>query len=702
FLGPLSLVRVLFTSNTVQAREYSCLPDRFEALNLGKGEGVAYRGRVLLELTTELLEDPVKNEVRPLEADVIARIQKSLRRRKYKLFAAFFSASMISEEKDSAIAFEVSIGNHGNMLEDSVAPCASTTPPTNPVYDGEAYSYLPWGDDKPCTVVDSQWEDISYRLCAVNMFLKIADRLTKNIEKISVAVVAALIPEEQAQLAIASLDEFILDCTRPLPTWEPENSPETELDKQLRRVREHELKALRDHAMKTRETVVSVDEALTQLKAYRDVILNLATEPQRSFPDIVIWMLSGNRRAAYHRIPAHEILYHTNEDFRGRSCGITQNIILKKPRLSTDEENGFWKIPAQIRVIFWLGLEKEQSKWKEIFTAAKLQVVAETDTGQSSYIEDLFYNETRTTANSWTVATPTYTNAQGEPKETPEDFPLADGWQWDDQWRVDYNRPCDDEGFEYTVNAKQGGYVAVEKMYHTFRRRRIIRRRVPKNSVAKCVEETVANQSTEHWEYAFNFESAFHANEHKVDMARRRRWHRGIRPVDGKSAGTTCVMQLSAPGSSMIGKLVVPRVYLCYSGRTYCRINFNPLHAYFTDLFLTRSVHHFSGTKHYLGPHTWHLRAYLFQARGLLGADDTGLSDPYVRCSFQGLTQRTETITATLCPTWDETLIFEEVQIYGDPMTTAICPPPVIVEIFDWDNLSSDHFLGRCQVSPLV
>ncbi|KAA0200949.1 Dysferlin limb girdle muscular dystrophy 2B (autosomal recessive) [Fasciolopsis buskii] len=709
-------------------REYSDLPDRFEALNLGKGEGMAYRGRVLLELTTELLDEPVKNEVRPLEPDVIARIQKSLRRRKYKLFAAFYSASMISEEKDSPIAFEVSIGNHGNMLEDSVAPCTSTTPPTNPVYDGEAYSYLPWGDDKPCIVVDSQWEDISYRLCAINMFRRIADRLTRNIEKINVAVVAALIAEEQAQLAIASLDEFILDCTRPLPTWEPENSPENELDKQLRRVREYELKALREHALKARETVVSVDEALTHLKAYREVILKLSIEPQCSFPDIIVWMLSGNKRVAYHRIPAHEILYHFNEDFRGRSCGITQNIRLKKPRLSTDEENGFWKIPAQIRVIFWLGLEKEQSKWRELFTGPKLEVVAETyenqasimgkwvttrppltrppwsdstgrqelpkdsfklpegwkwdsgwflspeksllckkDSCQTSAIEDLFYNETRTATNSWTKATPTYTDAQGELRETPDDFPLPDGWKWDDEWSVDFNRPCDDEGFEYTVDPKQGGYVATEKMYHTFRRRRIIRRRVPKASATKSVRETISTESKEHWEYAFNFDSSFHTKERKVDMVRRRRWHRSIRPVDVNSGGVSCVMHLSAPGSSAAGKLVVPRVYLRYSGS-----------------------------------HTWHLRAYIFQARGLLGADDTGLSDPYVRCSFQGFTQRTETIMATLCPTWDETLIFDEVQIYGDPTTTAMCPPPVIVELFDWDNLTPDQFLGRCQIVPFI
>ncbi|VEL06769.1 unnamed protein product [Protopolystoma xenopodis] len=38
-------------------REYSDLPDKLEELNLGKGEGIAYRGRALIELSTELIDE---------------------------------------------------------------------------------------------------------------------------------------------------------------------------------------------------------------------------------------------------------------------------------------------------------------------------------------------------------------------------------------------------------------------------------------------------------------------------------------------------------------------------------------------------------------------------------------------------------------------------------------------------------------------
>ncbi|KAH8869935.1 Dysferlin [Schistosoma japonicum] len=506
-------------------REYSDLPDKYEALNLGKGQGVAYRGRVLLEISTELLDEPIADSVKPLEQDKVARIQKSLRRRKYQLYTAFLSATMIEEKRDGPIEFEVSIGNHGNKLDESVTPCASTTPPTNPISDGLHYYYLPWGDDKPCTMVDSQWEDISFRLGAVNLLLRIADHLERGISHLMVAIKANLPIETQAH--------------HTLPQWEPENIPQNEIDIHLRKLREDQLNTLREQAINTRETVSEIDDALKELKAYREAILNLAIEPQMSIPDIIIWMLCSGKRIAYHRIPAHEVLYHDNEDYRGMKCGTAQTINLKRPILLKDENKSDWKIPAQLRVVVWFGLEKDRAAWTESHNEAKLQVVAETyenqasivgnwvtkrppltrppwsdntgridlpkdsiqlptgwewvgdwfvspelsllykkDAGKTSFVEELFYNEFRTPTSPWKVADPAYTDAQGEPKGEPRTIELPSGWTWGDDWKIDYNRPCDEDGFEYTVEASTGGYVAAEKLYHMFRRRRLIRSRI--------------------------------------------------------------------------------------------------------------------------------------------------------------------------------------------------------------------------------
>lgn len=106
-------------------------------------------------------------------------IQKFMRRRRYKLQTAFLNASMISAI-DTPIEFEVSIGNYGNQLDDNTPTCVSTSQPTNAVFDGCFYYYLPWNDRKPCISVDCHWEDIGFRLEALNLMLSITDRLVMH------------------------------------------------------------------------------------------------------------------------------------------------------------------------------------------------------------------------------------------------------------------------------------------------------------------------------------------------------------------------------------------------------------------------------------------------------------------------------------------------------------------------------------------
>lgn len=102
-----------------------------------------------------------------------------MRRRKFRLHAAFLDASMISTI-DAPIEFEVSVGNYGNKLDENLPRCVSTTQPTNAVFDGCHYYFLPWANNKPCVAIDSQWEDITFRLESLNMLLAIIDRLVSD------------------------------------------------------------------------------------------------------------------------------------------------------------------------------------------------------------------------------------------------------------------------------------------------------------------------------------------------------------------------------------------------------------------------------------------------------------------------------------------------------------------------------------------
>ncbi|KAK2862825.1 hypothetical protein Q5P01_002358 [Channa striata] len=76
--------------------------------------------------------------------------------------------------------------------------------------------------------------------------------------------------------------------------------------------------------------------------------------------------------------------------------------------------------------------------------------------------------------------------------------------------------------------------------------------------------------------------------------------------------------------------------------------------------------------------------------------------DPYAIVSFLHQSQRTVTVRNTLNPTWDQTLIFYELEMFGDPEATMANPPNVVVELYDEDTYGADEFLGRCVCQPTL
>lgn len=98
----------------------------------------------------------------------------------------------------------------------------------------------------------------------------------------------------------------------------------------------------------------------------------------------------------------------------------------------------------------------------------------------------------------------------------------------------------------------------------------------------------------------------------------------------------------------------------------------------------------------------YHLRVYVYQARNMASMDKDSFSDPYAHVSFLHLSKTTEKLQATLNPTWDQTLIFNNVEIYGDPRNIAARPPDVVVEFYDHDQVGKDELLGRSVCQPMV
>uniref|UniRef100_A0A3B4WEX9 Myoferlin n=1 Tax=Seriola lalandi dorsalis TaxID=1841481 RepID=A0A3B4WEX9_SERLL len=718
-------------------REFSGLPDPYADLNFGKGEGVAYRGRILVELATKL-EGKVDKTVDGIHSDDILVAQKYQRRRKYCLCAVFHSASMI-QEPGEPIQFEVSIGNYGNKLDTTCKPLASTTQYSCAVFDGNHYYYLPWADTKPVVVVTSFWEDISHRLDSVNIIFYITHHLQSNLEAFKTALAGKVSDNQLVEVWLKLLNQLIEDIES-FPTPELEGrSNLTSLDIQIKKLRDSALTTIMEGARHMREEATEIRDTLPDIESWAEKLKLLAEEPQNSMPDVIIWMLRGEKRVAYSRIPAHQILFSTySEQACGRHCGKTQTVFLQYPM---DKAKGL-KVPVQIRVNMWLGLSAHEKKfnsfaegtfsvfaelyenqaqvfgkwgttglvgrhkysdvtgklklkqeyfmpprgweWEEDwFIDPEKALLTEADAGHTEFMDEVFQNETRFPGGEWKAASEPFTDVNGEKSCKPGEFDCPPGWTWEDEWTVDDNRAVDDQGWEYGVTIppddKPRSWVAAEKVYHIHRRRRLVRPRKRAALPTGAAVERRDRGDPEGWEFSSLIGWKFHRKERSSDTFRRRRWRRKMGPED--RLGASAIFQLEGAlgvdteEKEKGSKADATKLFGANTPTVSCS---------FDRSFL------------------YHLRVYVYQARSLTSMDKDSFSDPYAHVSFLHVSKTTEKLRATLNPTWDQTLIFNDVEIYGDPQNVVHRPPDVVVEFYDHDQVGKDELLGRSVCIPMV
>ena len=61
---------------------------------------------------------------------------------------------------------------------------------------------------------------------------------------------------------------------------------------------------------------------------------HIAQEPQHALPDVFVWMISNNKRIAYQRVQAKDIVFSIVDEERGKSCGKVQTLFLRVSVLS--------------------------------------------------------------------------------------------------------------------------------------------------------------------------------------------------------------------------------------------------------------------------------------------------------------------------------------------------------------------------------
>ncbi|XP_005354674.1 fer-1-like protein 6 [Microtus ochrogaster] len=411
------------------------LMDDYQELNEGFGEGVAFRGRILVEIAVEILsggaqESKFSKALKELKLSSKDKDSKSKGSSKDKadkaddskaqqaadktnsmevevesfavppeivpekyedflLFGAFFEATMIDRKiGDKPISFEVSVGNFGNLIDggshhgskkksaepteedvlpllhegekdvphDSAISMASTTHPEKPlVTEGNRnYNYLPFGAKKPCVSFISSWGDQTFRLHWSNMLGKMAELLEEGIEEVKELVkVSEEAPEEKMKTVfcdfISQSSAFISEAEK-----KPKMLNQTALDKKRLTLCWQELGAMLKEAqgvIQQQKKKLSLAEMISEAQGFVEKIRFLVDEPQHTIPDVFIWMLSNNKRVAYARVAAKDLLYSPIREQMGKHCGKIKTHFLKLP----GKRPAGWTVQAKVDIYLWLG-----------------------------------------------------------------------------------------------------------------------------------------------------------------------------------------------------------------------------------------------------------------------------------------------------------------------------------------------------------
>uniref|UniRef100_A0AAR2J7Z6 Fer-1 like family member 6 n=1 Tax=Pygocentrus nattereri TaxID=42514 RepID=A0AAR2J7Z6_PYGNA len=522
----------------------SMLVDDSQDMNEGIGEGVSYRGRLYIQLAVEILTGGVESKSvfslkmplkdvkggKTAEAFILNVLFDKVSnedKESFLLFGALFEATLIDRRiGDKPISFEFTIGNFGNLIDgvatpaskkkaekgydhssqegamtvplleaQSSASCKSTTRPEKPLLgDGNRmYYYLPISTRRPCIHVRSSWEDRTYRLHHSNMLDRIALMFEEGVAK--VAQMDKVKQPGVEPLMHAVLHEFCKDAREFIAFAEKKvkGAHLTMLDKKRLTLCKQQLESVVEVAESITEPkrkALTIKEMLTESRKLTQTIRFLVEEPQHTLPDVFVWLLSNNKRVAYSRLPARNLLYSENLVERGRDCGKISTLFLKSP----GKHGATWAVQAKVDVYLWLGKCKDTSHML---------------------------------------------------KNLPEGFEL------------------------------QG----------------------------ESLEESS-----------------------------------------------------STPPESLL----------------------------------------------YKEHHEFQLRAHMYQARGLIAADNTGLSDPFARVSFLSNTQLTAIINQTLTPTWNQMLIMDRLALHGMLSELQQEPPLITIEVYDDDALGKPEYLGSTVAIPEV
>jgi hypothetical protein len=407
---------------------------------------------------------------------------------------------------------------------------------------------------------------------------------------------------------------------------------------------------------------------------------------------MVLWLgLENDAKRWSESVPEGQIAVYA-EMFENQAwfCGKWGKTGLVRPNFS--DAKGKHKLPKEAFTT--------PSGWdweEDWFVNPEISAAFEADSGRKVYQEEIFEYHFRVPFTSFEKAKISWRdvrNAELGEGVTKDTLPIHKNWEWISEWEFDINRAVDENGWQYTVDPEDGPWGPVERNIHIARRRRWVRTRRRLGDPKKEEKELIKRQKSisEGWEYARLPHMSYHVTDHKLDMARRRRWHRKLVQKEGgkppvfyfesekkkglreklfsrKKKKESQEQDEDDSDSSDDDCTQAPRMYLLFPKTAQHKYQFN---------------------------------AYIYQARDLHASDESGLSDPYLYVALGRYSQKSRVMKQTVCPIWDQTLVFEDVFLFGTPDAVLASPPLVTMDFFDKDQFGKDEYLGSSTVTPTM
>ncbi|XP_065669780.1 otoferlin isoform X6 [Hydra vulgaris] len=354
--------------------------ERHEYMNQGFSKGNSYRGRVLIEIQSNRLENLNSSDMKICK-NVESYVEEKLKRENFLLFATFYEASMLEEKhKGKEICFEVSIGSCGihdlnqssintkitignndgskNSYNLGLEPIEDRWPFTEPVKATLASSknscFLDFGTSKPNVFLEFNKADDSFRLHLIIVLKKIYNKIDNCLSIVdktaTTAVNVSTAAITQAFVTFSKQVHDVLLYYQALLNSNTLNKSDEFLAKRRMQTLE-QLKKLFGDLRVQEATIAQKIEVLKIIKMQLGTIVN---DPQQSFPDIFIWMIADKKRIAYTRVKAESVLNSQDLFFCAPYSGKLQSLFLQFYKFDKQERNQRF-IQGKIEIRIWLG-----------------------------------------------------------------------------------------------------------------------------------------------------------------------------------------------------------------------------------------------------------------------------------------------------------------------------------------------------------